>query len=175
MRQIPLILVVLLAVGNHLWGLEAKGLLIYTDHPSTFIECCEYNTLDTGKPVYSTIVRVDGERLQISSGGLWIPIEYPPSNSEDDITEQGNGAIQRIGELKKQFPSLSSKLLAVQLKWKNALEFSKQRNAANVSKPLPLAVLIVDGTEYDQVVLTRVENDKVSITHSAGGGSNTAS
>jgi len=111
---------------------EPRGFLIYTDPPSKYVEACEYILLDSGKPLYSAIVRADGQRIQLRTGGLWIAVGYPPQNPSADLVDLADGNVQKIQALIPRYPQFKEQLLTAQTKWQNALAVAKQ-NAINAS------------------------------------------
>jgi len=166
---------IILFAGDILAASEPHGLLIYTDHPSTYVENCEFYSVDASTPVYHTIVRADGRRLQINSGGLWIEVDYPPLNSSADFEATANSNIKTIHELSLKYPQFKARLLAADAKWRNALEFNKQAQKLKTSTLSgtsesngPMVLLITNGQRYDDAKLSSIEGDTATIGHSAG-------
>lgn len=163
--------IAVLATSKPVAASEPKGLLIYTDHPSTYVEASEFLSLDTGKNLYSTIVRPDGQQLQIQNGGLWIEVDYPPPTPDVDITEAANRTLSIIQTLLPKYPQFKAQLLAARSKWQNALAAYKlllKNNSANTITLATVASLEIDGVTYQNVTLTSVEENAAGISHDSG-------
>jgi hypothetical protein len=157
----------LLMTFCNLLGVEAKGLVIYSEPPSTYAESCEYVFLDTAKPLYYTVVRTDGRRIQLNNNVIMTNVDYPPLNSEADIQALADNNLSKIRLLLTQYPQFKSRLRAAQSKWENALAVAQQM-AFKPELGIVKIALDYEGTHYDSVQLSSLDGGQVSITHSAG-------
>ncbi len=96
----------------------AAGLIIYTDQPSTYVEACEFASLDSG-PMYSSISKADGKQMQVKTGRLWITVDYPPAapqggSSQGNLKDVANLNLAKIQKLLPQYPQFKAQLTAAQ-------------------------------------------------------------
>lgn len=151
-----------------LFGQDANGLLIYSDPPSSYLETCEYRSLDAGKPVYSTVIKINGQKFQVKTGGTWIVVEYPPIDAQT-IKSSAGAHVDEISRLISQYPQFRNQLIVAQTKWQNALAFANQVPHTTKAEPQTLKNnLTVDGIQYDDSKLTSVNVDSVGISYANG-------
>jgi len=134
-----IVVTIIFLAGQILTAAEPRGFLIYTDPPSKYVEACEFILLDSGKPLYAAIVRADGQRIQLRTGGLWIVVGYPPQNPSPDLADLADDNLKKIQELIPRYPQFKERLVTAQAKWQNALAVAKQMaiNASTVQAQDP--------------------------------------
>jgi hypothetical protein len=153
-----------------------KGLLIYSEPPSTYAESCEFTTITSG-PAYIIVVRPDGQKFQMNSNAVMNAVEYPPLNPQTDTQEKASLNLDKIHSLERRYPQFLQRLQAAEAKWTNALAFAKQMAASTPAKvntpakeesPSAGFSLTVNGVKYTDVQLTSVDDDSAGISHSDG-------
>jgi outer membrane biosynthesis protein TonB len=109
-----------------------KGLLIYSEPPSTYAESCEFSAMSSG-PAYTIVIRPDGQKFQMNSNAEINAVEYPSLNPQADTQEKASLNLDKIHSLERRFPQFNAQLQAAEAKWTNAMAFAKQM-AANAAK-----------------------------------------
>ena len=180
---------VLLALA--LWGaflasgsasqLETNGVLVYHD-PSVpnYIETFFYNQNSRKNLFDGELITTSGSRRTYKLDGVIADIEYPIPKSPASIVT-ANLNIQRVNDLLAQYPQQKPKLQPVLMAWQTALQFENNRlknasknqpgeaaSAGTASKPGALSSFVVNGESYEGVTLSSVDEDAVSVVHSAG-------
>jgi hypothetical protein len=150
----------------------SRGLVIYSDIPSTYAETLEFVTITSTNAVIETVVLPNGKRQEIPRGGIIAIINYPPAAPAESLPQDAATALRSIEALRPKYPQFAAKLDAAQTKWNNSLEVYRQQQLrltkATLAAPAKSLILDVEGVRYEQVSLTSFDGATVGIAHSAG-------
>ncbi|RYD85431.1 MAG: hypothetical protein EOP84_02515 [Verrucomicrobiaceae bacterium] len=150
----------------------ARGLVLYAEPPSTYVEAFEYSSLTRQSVRYTTLVRSTGQRAEIHTGGILATVPYPSGDA--DSAAKASEQLNQIQTLSRKYPQFRSKLDAAASKWKAAAAAAKAPPvkpapiSASPKVPLGMVIVTTDGTRYEDVSVTKAEADAISFTHSAG-------
>ena len=123
---------------------EPRGLIVFTEPPSTYVQTLEFTSYVRSNVAYSTIVRTNGQREHVTNSGIMGIIDYPPAQISATDETQATAAIQQIQQLQRQCqrPDLAPKFQLALTRWQTVLSAIR-----SVAKP-----------PADQSARTRVHN-----------------
>jgi hypothetical protein len=183
MKEFLGLLIMTLFASHDLAAAEAQGFVLYSEPPSTYMEACEFASLETGKPLYSIITRPDGKRIQIDNGGKWIRVDYPPKSSKNNLKDLTLSTVNKIQALIQQYPQFKQQLDIAQTKWKNAVTLLPQladgtnKKTPQVQKSPPHepaevhhtdVITTLKGKKYEVITIDRVEPDGLIVVTETG-------
>lgn len=164
-------LTILIACGRALAASPSRGLIIYSDIPSTYAETLEFVTVTNTNTIIATAVLPSGKKQELPRGGIIAIINYPPLKPTESLPQEADAALRSIQALRPKYPQFAAKLDAAQIKWNNGLEVYRQSQRLSKATPAPSSkslTLEVEGVRYEQVVITSFDGAMVGIAHSAG-------
>ena len=157
---------------------QGAGVVLYHEPVATYVELVRFNVYAQDSAYFATVTEPNGDQRRLWNEGIVAKIDVPVVGQEiDPATAQKQ--IKLIQSLYPKYPDYHSQLGQLLTAWQNALAVQKSRIAAATpaAAPVPttapvstsnLPTLNVKGVQYDEVKLTNIQGDSVSITYSAG-------
>ena len=157
---------------------QGAGVVLYHEPVATYVELVRFNVYAQDSAYFATVTEPNGDQRRLWNEGIVAKIDVPVVGQEiDPATAQKQ--IKLIQSLYPKYPDYHSQLGQILAAWQNALAVQKSRIAAATpaAAPVPttapvstsnLPTLNVKGVQYDEVKLTNIQGDSVSITYSAG-------
>lgn len=155
---------------------SARGCVILKHASQTAASMDEYRKFeDFGTNI--AVTDVTGNLLTVLPGEKPIFIPYPTDSSA--TLEQ---ATAQIGIARKTYPELSRRLAVIEKAWAAAPrakvatipaapvspQTPADSHAVPAKKPMGMEIVTISGTKYENVTITLVEADSISISHDAG-------
>lgn len=160
-------------------GTKAKptGVIIHNLRPYDPPEFYEFYTVDRGRLALNYILIKEGREIRVDIDRFTFQVPYTETRSSW-LPDQIAAAKNSIDEATKRFPQFKQQLEQVKLRW-----LKYETSLAKATPPAPSSsdaitnrsgqeseerINTLSGAVYDRAIVTSVEPDGITVTHSAG-------